>query len=100
MWVQSVGLVVQVCLPFIVSTWCRCAGSLGLISSSCGVLPDSGRVFPPFCPLPCFALGALSLNVALFRVLRAFLARFGVVVWVCVGLVLCVDCGAFVCVSG
>ena len=38
---------------------------------------------PSFCPLCRFVLGALSLNMALFRVLRAFLARF---VWVCVGL--------------
>ena len=34
--------------------------------------------------------------MALFRVFRAFLARFGVVVWVCVVLVLCVACVAFV----
>ena len=42
------------------------------------------------------ALGALLANMALFRVLRAFLARFGVVVWVCVVLVVCVACVAFV----
>ena len=53
-----------------------------------------------FCPLSCFALGALSLNMALFRVLRAFLAWFRVFVRVCVACVLCVACGAFVCVSG
>ena len=55
---------------------------------------------PSFCPLSRFVFGALSLNMALFRVLRAFLAWFGVVVWVCVVLVVCVACGAFVCVSG
>ena len=54
----------------------------------------------PFCPLVCFVLGALHLNMALFRVFRAFLARFGVVVWVCVACVLCVACVAFVCVRG
>ena len=53
---------------------------------------------PAFCPLSRFVLGALLANMALFRVLRAFLARFGVVVWVCVVLALCVACGAFVCV--
>ena len=44
----------------------------------------------------CFALGALIANVALFRVLRAFLEGFGMFVWVCVVLVLCVACVAFV----
>ena len=41
-------------------------------------------------------LGALLANMALFRVLKAFLARFGAFVWVCVACVLCVACGAFV----
>ena len=54
------------------------------------------RVFRCFCPLSRFALGALLANMPLFRVLRAFLARFGVVVWVCLAWVLCVACGAFV----
>ena len=53
-----------------------------------------------FCPLSRFVFGALYLNMPLFRVLRAFLARFGVVVRACVVLVLCVACVAFVCVSG
>ena len=55
---------------------------------------------PSFCPLSRFALVALSLKYAFIRVLRAFLARFGVVVCVCVACVLCVACGAFVCVRG
>ena len=59
---------------------------------------SSCRVFPCFCLLSRFAIGALLANMALFRVFMAFLARFGVVVWVCVVLVLCVACGAFVCV--
>ena len=54
---------------------------------------------PAFRPLSCFACLGLLANMALFRVLRAFLARFGVVVRVCVGSVLCVACGAFVCVN-
>ena len=47
---------------------------------------------PSFRLLYCFAFGALSLNMVLFRVLRASLARFGVVVWVYVVLVRCVAC--------
>ena len=53
-----------------------------------------------FCPLYRFALGALPTNMALFRVLRAFLTGFGRFVWVYVACVLCVACGAFVCVRG
>ena len=55
---------------------------------------------PSFCLLCRSALGALLANVVLFRVLRAFLARFIVFVWVRVVLVLCVACGAFVRVWG
>ena len=51
-------------------------------------------VFRCFCPLYRFVLGALPLKYAFIRALRAFLARFGVVVWVCVACVLCVACGA------
>ena len=57
---------------------------------------SSGRVVPPFCPLARFACGVLCLNRPPFRVLRAFLARFMGFVWVCVVLVLCVACVAFV----
>ena len=57
-------------------------------------------VFRCFCSLSRFVFVGLSLKYAFIRVLRAFLARFGVVVRVCVVLVLCVACGAFVCVSG
>ena len=72
-------------------------------------VPDSGPAGPvigwlwsysgalhAFCPLVCFVLVVSLANMALFRVLEAFLAGFGVLVWVCVGLVLCVDCVAFV----
>ena len=61
-----------------------------------GRLWSSGGVFHAFCPLPCFACGALHLNMALFRVLKAFLAGFGVRICVCMGLGFCVACGAFV----
>ena len=60
----------------------------------------SGGVFrpflPDFCPLSCFMLVASLANMALFRVLRGFLARFGVRMYIYMGLVLCVDCVAFV----
>ena len=54
---------------------------------------------PSFRPLSRFVLGALLANMALFRVLMAFLEGLGRFVWVCVALVLCVACGAFVCVN-
>ena len=49
-------------------------------------------VFPAF---SCSALGALPLNMALFRVLGGFLAWFVVVVWVCLACALFVACVAF-----
>ena len=51
---------------------------------------------PAFYPLFCFSSDVLGLNMPLFAILRRFLAWFGVVVWVCVGCVLCVACEAFV----
>ena len=51
---------------------------------------------PAFYPLSCLALVALLANMALFRFLRGFLGGFMGFVWVCVGLVVCVACGAFV----
>ena len=61
-----------------------------------GWLVSSGGALPAFCPLCCFACGALHLNMALFRILMGFLARFGVWMYVCMGLGFCVDCGVFV----
>lgn len=57
---------------------------------------SSGAVFPAFWSLCCLAFEVLGLNMPLFRVLRAFSAGFGVLVWVCIVRVLCVDCVAFV----
>ena len=54
---------------------------------------------PSFCLLYCFVVGALSLNMALFRVFRAFLEGFPCWMYVCIARVLCVACGAFVCVN-
>ena len=57
---------------------CRLFDASGLIE--CWRL-SSGRVSLVL-SLFCFVFGALSLNMALFRVFRGFLAWFGVVVWV------------------
>ena len=91
---QVVGLVVHVVPAFWRVHWCR----LSRVQD----LPEVALVLwscvPSFCPLYRFALGALSLNMVLFRVFRAFLAGFVVFVWVCVACVLCLACVAFVCV--
>lgn len=76
---------------YIFEIWCRCGvgSALFVCLSSCPLVQGAGlvhsfrAVFPPFCQLSCFACDTLRLNMALFRVLRAFLARFG---GVCVGL--------------
>ena len=49
---------------------------------------------PSFCPFSRFAFVVSLANMALFRVLKAFLEGFMGFVWVCVALVLCVDCVA------
>ena len=54
--------------------------------------------YSAFCPLYCFVFGWLLADMPLFSVLRGFLEGFGGFVWVCVALVLCVACVAFVCV--
>ena len=51
---------------------------------------------PAFCPLYCFSSDVLGLNMPLFGVFRGFLAGFMGFVWVCVALVVCVACVAFV----
>ena len=56
----------------VVSTGCRWSGSLGLQELPECLRLSSGRVFPPFVRLSCFALGALLANMALFRIFRAF----------------------------
>ena len=61
--------------------WCRCAGFLSVLYW----LVSSGGALSAFCPLSCFACGALHLNMALFRVLRGFLEGFGVRMYVCMG---------------
>ena len=66
------GVEVVACLPFGVSTGGRWSGSLGLLDLPKCLRLSSCRVSPSFCPLSRFVFGALSANVALFRVLRAF----------------------------
>ena len=89
-----------------------CAGSLacplgqvvGLSRNSC-YFADVSKIgqdaagFPAFCLLSRFALGALLAKYAFIRILRRFVARFRAFVWVCIACVLCVACGAFVCVN-
>ena len=90
----SSSFVVAVVVP----TWAGGAGSLGhqdlrrlaLVLWSC---------VPSFCPLSRFVFGALPLKYAFIRVLRGFLAGFPCWMYVCVARVLCVACGAFVCVN-
>lgn len=83
------------CLPFCVSAGAGVRLFRGYFAdvSKIGQYITRCSVFYSLCRS---ALGALSLNMLLFRVFRAFLGGFMGFVWVCVGWVLCVDCGAFV----
>ena len=83
----------------------RCAHLGQLVGSLCyfaGVskIGQDSAGCSAFCPLSRFVLGALPLKYAFIRVSRGFSEGFGRFVWVCVACVLCVACGAFVCVSG
>ena len=73
--------------------------SLGRWSCPLGANMQGFRWSFVVCSVPlslcCFCFPAMPAKYALFRVLGAFLAGFGALVWVCVALVLCVDCGAF-----
>lgn len=93
--VQVVGFLAA----FVVSTGGRCSGSWRYFAdvSKIGQYITRCSAFYSLCRS---SLGALALNMALFRVFRAFLGGFMGFVWVCVGLVVCVACGAFVRVSG
>ena len=63
------------------------AGTLALVLWWC---------VPSFCPPYCLVFGAFPLNMALFRVFKAFLEGFMGFVWVCLSCVLFVACVAFV----
>ena len=68
--------------------WCRVQG----LPVSCGVCSVPLSLPLSLC---CFAPDVLGLNMALFRILRGFLEGFMGFVWVCIVLVLCVDCVGF-----
>ena len=87
-----------ICLPFGVSTGPEVVGAFEASGPAGCWLWSSGGVFPAFWSLCCFALGALLANMALFRIFRAFLGGFPCWMWVCIASMLCVACGAFVCV--
>ena len=82
------------CLPY--SSLLLCPLVAGV--RAFGLVLSSGGVFSTFCPLSCFMLVVLLANMALFAILRGFLEGFWGFVWVCSFWVLCVACGAFVCV--
>ena len=83
------------CLPFGVSTGAGVQGNSCYFADVSKIGQDTAGC-SAFCPLCCFVFGALLANMASFRVLRAFLGGFVGFVWVCVGLVICVACVAFV----
>ena len=76
------------------------AGGAGCGGFCCPFVVCSVAFFLPFVRFPAFAPDVLGLNMPLFAILRRFLAGFRVLVYICMGLVLCVACVAFVCVSG
>ena len=55
-------------------------------------------VSPPFVRFPALPFGGLLANMPLFRILRRFIWVYRLLVWVCSFWVICVACGAFVCV--
>ena len=62
--------------------WCPLGAGGALLLPLFGCVPS---LFSLPLSLSCFACGALHLNMALFRVLRVFLAGFGVRMYVCIG---------------
>ena len=78
------------CAPLVVVFhrvhWSRGRQAFDASGPAIGRLWSSGGVFHAFCPLSCFACGALHLNMALFRILRGFLEGFMVRMYICMGL--------------
>ena len=70
------------CAPLVVVFhgvhWSRGVQAFDASGPAGGWLWSYSGALHAFCPLYCFACGALHLNMALFRVLKAFLAGFGV----------------------
>ena len=78
---------------FIVSTWAGLQALRGYFADVSKIGQNIAGC-SAFCPLYRFVFGALLANMALFRILGAFLARFMGFVWVYVACVLCVACVA------
>ena len=88
------------CAPLVVvfhgvHSWQVVQGFEALGPAGCRLWSSSGAR-PTFWSLSRFVIVVSLANMPLFVFLRRFLARFGAFVWVCVVLVLCVACGAFV----
>ena len=96
---KKTGGDVVACLPFGVPTGCRWSGNSCYFADVSKIGQDSAGC-SAFCPLSRFAFGALACRYAFVSRFKRFSAGFGVLVWVCIVRVLCVACGAFVCVSG
>ena len=88
------------CAPLVVVFhrvhWSRGVQAFDASGPAGGWLWSYSGALHAFCPLYCTVLVVSLANMALFRVLKAFLAGFMVRMCVCMGLVLCVDCVAFV----
>ena len=74
--------------------WCLLGAGGALLLLLFGCVPS---LCPAFCPLSCFAC-RVACEYGFISRFKGVLARFGVQMYVCMGLGLCVDCGAFVCV--
>lgn len=81
-------------------SWCVSSCPLG--AGGALLLPLFGCVpslSPCLCPLSCFAC-RVACEYGFISRFKGVLAGFGVRMYACIGWGLCVDCGAFVCVSG
>ena len=79
-------------LPAFACPWCRWSGLLSdALPSWCVPRPLSSLLLCLWC---------ITLEYGSISRFKGVLARFGVWMYVCIGLGFCVDCGAFVCVSG
>ena len=68
MWVQSVGLVVQVVPAFCRAHWVQVVQGAGASGVLRCVFSSSGRVFPAFCLFAAFAFLQYLLNMPYFAI--------------------------------
>ena len=77
------------CAPLVVVFhgvhWSRGVQAFEASGPTGGWLVSSGGALPAFCPLYCIVLVVSLANMALFRVLKAFLEGFMVRMYVCMG---------------